>query len=147
VLIRRVLVGAAALVALLAAAPTDAQAAFTPNGTEYHPLRNAHFYGSTGSMTLVAPVTSMIATPTGRGYLLLARDGGLFSFGDSHFLGSLPGKGWCPGPAALAFAQTPKAGGYWMLLSDGQVLPFGNANPWGQPATTHAKAVAIAAAQ
>ena len=108
---------------------------------------NAHFYGSTGSMTLVAPVTSMIATPTGRGYLLLARDGGLFSFGDSHFLGSLPGKGWCPGPTALAFAQTPKAGGYWMLLSDGQIVPFGNANPWGQPATTHAKAVAIAAAQ
>ncbi|HEV7525531.1 MAG TPA: M23 family metallopeptidase [Acidimicrobiia bacterium] len=108
---------------------------------------DAHFWGSTGAMQLAAPVTSMIATRSGGGYLLLARDGGLFSFGDSHFLGSLPGAGWCPGPAAIAFAQTPHAGGYWMLLSDGQVVAFGNAKPWGEPATTNAKAVALAAAQ
>ncbi len=108
---------------------------------------NAHFWGSTGAMKLAAPVSSMIATPTGRGYLLLARDGGLFSFGDSEFQGSIPGAGWCPGPSALAFAQTPAAGGYWMLLSDGQVVPFGNAMDWGQPSTTHDRAVALAAAQ
>jgi TM2 domain-containing membrane protein YozV len=108
---------------------------------------NAEFHGSTGAMTLAQPVTSMIATPTGGGYLLLARDGGMFSFGDSQFYGSLPGTGWCPEATALAFAQTPAAGGYWMLLSDGQVVAFGNAKAWGQPATTHAKAVAIAAAQ
>jgi hypothetical protein len=89
----------------------------------------------------------MIATPTGHGYLLLARDGGLFSFGDSTFLGSIPGAGWCPGPTALAFAQTPATGGYWMLLSDGQVVPFGNARGWGQPSATHQTAVALAAAQ
>jgi hypothetical protein len=108
---------------------------------------NAQFHGSTGAMTLAQPVTSMIATPTGGGYLLLARDGGMFSFGDSQFYGSLPGAGWCPGPTALAFAQTPHAGGYWILLSDGQVAAFGNANAWGQPASTHARAVAIAAAR
>jgi hypothetical protein len=108
---------------------------------------NAHFWGSTGAITLAAPVTSMIATPNGGGYLLLASDGGLFSFGNSKFLGSLPGAGWCPGPTALSFAQTPAAGGYWMLLSDGQVVPFGNAKAWGEPAATHAKAVALAAAQ
>ncbi|MDQ1433624.1 MAG: hypothetical protein QOF59_440 [Actinomycetota bacterium] len=107
---------------------------------------NAHFWGSTGAMTLAAPVTSMIATGAG-GYLLLARDGGLFSFGNSHFLGSLPGTGWCPGPTALAFVKTPKAAGYWMLLSDGRIMSFGQAQPWGEPASTHAKPVAIAAAQ
>jgi hypothetical protein len=107
---------------------------------------NAHFWGSTGAMTLNSPVTSMIATGAG-GYLLLASDGGLFSFGDSHFLGSLPGTGWCPGPTALAFVKTPKAAGYWMLLSDGRIVAFGAAQPWGEPATTHAKPVAIAAAQ
>jgi len=98
-------------------------------------------------MKLAAPVTSMIATRNGGGYLLLARDGGLFSFGYSHFLGSLPGKGWCPGPTALSFAQTPDAPGYWMLLSDGQIVPFGGAKQWGQPATTKSPAVALAAAQ
>ena len=108
---------------------------------------NADFHGSTGAMKLAQPVTSMISTPTGGGYLLLARDGGMFSFGDSQFYGSLPGAGWCPGPTALAFAQTPHAGGYWILLSDGQVAPFGNAKAWGEPASTHAKAVAIAAAR
>ncbi len=108
---------------------------------------NARFWGSTGAMKLAAPVTSMIATSTGDGYLLLARDGGLFSFGDSHFLGSIPGTGWCPGPTALAFAQTPASGGYWMLMSDGQMVPFGNAKAWGQPSTSHHVAVALAAAQ
>jgi hypothetical protein len=110
---------------------------------------DAHFWGSTGAMALNAPVTSMISTPTGKGYTLLANDGGLFSFGDSQFLGSLPGTGWCPGPKALAFARTPNPGapGYWMLLSDGQVLAFGRAASYGQPSTSHAKAVALAAAQ
>jgi hypothetical protein len=90
----------------------------------------------------------MIATRTGRGYLLLAQDGGMFSFGDSQFFGSLPGLGWCPGPRALSFAATPNGtGGYWMLLSDGEVLPFGDAKAWGDPAATHTLAVALAAAQ
>jgi hypothetical protein len=136
-------------------APVIAMAS-TPGGRGYWLLGadggvfsfgNAHFWGSTGATTLNAPVTSMIATPTGHGYLLLARDGGLFSFGDSTFLGSIPGAGWCPGPTALAFAQTPATGGYWMLMSDGQVVPFGNARGWGQPSTTHQTAVALAAAQ
>ena len=131
--------------------------ASTPGGLGYWLLAadggvfsfgNAVFHGSTGAMKLAAPVTSMIATRNGGGYLLLARDGGLFSFGNSRFFGSLPGTGWCPGPTALSFAQTPHGtGGYWMLLSDGQVLAFGNAKPWGQPADTHAQAVALAAAQ
>jgi hypothetical protein len=135
-------------------APIVSMAA-TPGGRGYWLLAgdggvfsfgNAHFWGSTGSMKLNAPVTSMIATGAG-GYLLLASDGGLFSFGNSHFLGSLPGTGWCPGPTALAFVKTPKAAGYWMLLSDGRIVSFGQAQPWGEPATTHVRPVAIAAAQ
>jgi hypothetical protein len=131
--------------------------ASTPGGRGYWLLAsdggvfsfgNARFYGSTGGIHINSPVTSMIATRTGRGYLLLARDGGMFSFGDSQFFGSLPGLGWCPGPTALSFAPTPNGtGGYWMLLSDGQVLPFGDAKAWGEPASTHSVAVALAAAQ
>jgi hypothetical protein len=34
-----------------------------------------------------------------------------------------------------------------MLLSDGQVVAFGNAKAWGEPSTTRATAVALAAAQ
>ena len=136
------------------AAPIIAMAT-TPGGHGYWLLGrdggvftfgDAHFYGSTGAMRLAAPVTSMLATPNGTGYLLLARDGGLFSFGNAQYDGSLPGTGWCPGPAALAFARTPHAPGYWMLLSDGQIVPFGAASDYGEPSTTHTTAVALAAA-
>ena len=37
---------------------------------------------------LSAPVVGMVATPTGRGYWLIARDGGIFSFGDAAYYGS-----------------------------------------------------------
>ena len=32
----------------------------------------------------------MASTPTGQGYWLVARDGGVFTFGDADHLGSLP---------------------------------------------------------
>jgi hypothetical protein len=36
----------------------------------------------------------MAATPDGRGYWFVATDGGLFTFGDAHFYGSLGGTGF-----------------------------------------------------
>ena len=49
---------------------------------------DARFYGSTGALTLAAPITSLAATPDGNGYLLIAVDGGVFSFGDSRYEGN-----------------------------------------------------------
>ncbi len=105
------------------------------------------FHGSTGAMKLAAPVNAMIATTTGRGYLLQARDGGMFAFGDAHYVGSVPGLGWCPGAAAIAMARTTTGGGYWIMLDDGRVLAFGDAKPWGQPASSGARAIGMAAAR
>ena len=45
---------------------------------------DAKFYGSTGAMTLNAPIVGMGAAAGGSGYWLLARDGGMFSFGDGR---------------------------------------------------------------
>ena len=39
----------------------------------------------------LARTVQMTAMPTGRGYWLLGRDGGIFSFGDAHFYGSTGG--------------------------------------------------------
>jgi hypothetical protein len=39
------------------------------------------------------PICAIDSTPTGRGYLLVGGDGGIFSFGDGGFWGSLPGAG------------------------------------------------------
>jgi hypothetical protein len=34
----------------------------------------------------------MVATASGRGYYLVAADGGIFSFGDARFAGSMGGR-------------------------------------------------------
>jgi hypothetical protein len=44
--------------------------------------------GSTGALALNKPIVGMASTPSGRGYWLVATDGGTFSFGDAAFFGS-----------------------------------------------------------
>jgi hypothetical protein len=39
------------------------------------------FYGSTGNMHLNKPIVGIAAAPEGKGYWLVASDGGIFSFG------------------------------------------------------------------
>ena len=48
-----------------------------------------------------APIVGIAATPTGRGYWLVAADGGVFGFGDAEFLGNVeyvkpPDREWLP---------------------------------------------------
>jgi hypothetical protein len=42
-----------------------------------------------GAVRLNQPVVGMAATPDGKGYWLFARDGGVFTFGDASFFGSM----------------------------------------------------------
>ncbi len=42
---------------------------------------DAAFYGSTGGTTLNKPIVGMAATPDGKGYWLVASDGGIFTYG------------------------------------------------------------------
>jgi hypothetical protein len=65
----------------------------------------------------------MAATPDGRGYWLVASDGGIFTFGDAPFLGVAGALG---GPAR-AVASTSSGKGYWVVASNGTVAPFGDA--------------------
>jgi hypothetical protein len=44
-----------------------------------------------GGMPLNAPVVGMDSTPDVGGYWLVARDGGVFNFGDAGFAGSVGG--------------------------------------------------------
>ena len=78
-------------------------------------------------------------TPTAdrRGYWLVASDGGIFSFGDSMFYGSIPGIGLHPAgsgaPNSLAapiVGMVPSSAGhgYFMVASDGGVFAFGDAH-------------------
>jgi hypothetical protein len=49
----------------------------------------AEFHGSTGAMALNQPVVDMAPTADGGGYWLVASDGGIFSFPNAAFLGSM----------------------------------------------------------
>ena len=63
------------------------------------------------------------------GYWLVASDGGIFSFGYSHFFGSMGAK---PLNAPIVgMAATPDGGGYWMVASDGGIFSFGDARFFG----------------
>ena len=64
----------------------------------------------------------MAATSDGRGYWLVASDGGVFTFGDAHFIGSL-GSMVLNAPV-IGMAAGPH-GGYWLVASDGGVFAFG----------------------
>ena len=67
-------------------------------------------------MHLNRPIQAMAATADGRGYWLVAADGGVFTFGDARFFGSAASS-QAGGPPAtyVAMASAPRGDGYWLL--------------------------------
>jgi len=71
---------------------------------------------------LNAPIVGGAETPDGEGYWLVASDGGIFSFGDAGFHGSMGGK---PLNAPIVgMAADPSTGGYWEVAADGGIFAF-----------------------
>jgi hypothetical protein len=68
----------------------------------------------------------MAATPSGKGYWLVASDGGIFNYGAANFyqtkIGRVPVAGMTP-------ARDGK--GYWIARVDGTVAGFGSATDLG----------------
>jgi hypothetical protein len=81
--------------------------------------------GSMHGRALAQPVVGMAATRSGRGYWLVASDGGIFSFGDAAFHGST-GAIRLNQPI-VGMTSTPSGSGYWFVASDGGVFSFGDA--------------------
>lgn len=65
----------------------------------------------------------MEPTPSGRGYWLVAADGGIFAYGDAAFHGSTGGIKL--NEPIVAMAADPATGGYWLVAADGGVFSFG----------------------
>ena len=76
----------------------------------------------------------MAATPDGRGYWEVASDGGVFSFGDAGFHGSMGGKPL--NKPVVGMAATPDGLGYWLVASDGGIFNFGDAGFFGSAGDT-----------
>jgi hypothetical protein len=63
------------------------------------------------------------------GYHLVAGDGGIFSFGDAAFAGSIGGH-FLAQPV-VGMAATPDGGGYWEVAADGGIFSYGDAHFYG----------------
>jgi hypothetical protein len=91
----------------------------------------AHGAADLGSppVALTQPAVGIAATPSRHGYWVVARDGGVFTFGDAQYFGST-------GAIALnrpivGMTSTPSGNGYWLVADDGGVFSFGDARFFG----------------
>ena len=109
---------------------------------------DAGFYGSIPGLGLSpvdspilprlnAPIVGIVPSHDGRGYFLVAADGGVFAFGDAKFEGSCPGIGGCfSSGTGIADVMTDGTGnGYWVVSYGGDVHAFGDAVNYGGPAS------------
>jgi len=91
-----------------------------PNPSDY-----AQTYGSMAGRPFVGSMVGITSTPDGKGYWMVASDGGVFAFGDATFEGSMSGKQL--NAPVVAIAATPDGKGYWLASADGGVFAFGDA--------------------
>ncbi|MDB6027569.1 MAG: Esterase [Verrucomicrobiales bacterium] len=64
-------------------------------------------------------------TPSGQGYWIVGSDGGVFSFGDAGFYGSMGGQAL--NSPVVAICARPQGDGYWLVAADGGIFTFGGA--------------------
>jgi outer membrane protein assembly factor BamB len=93
----------------------------------------------------VAPVTvptptaetgsgSSTSTSSATGYVMVASDGGIFTFGDAGYYGSEGGTQLTK--PIVGMAATPDGKGYWLVASDGGIFTFGDAGYYGSEGGT-----------
>ncbi len=77
-------------------------------------------------------IVQMVTTPSGHGYYLVSSFGGVFSYGDATWYGSIAGRHLRTQTVALAV--TPSGKGYYLLTRAGNVFAFGDARFRGSTA-------------
>lgn len=106
---------------------------FTPDSiTAYvsHPASGQVVVTANGVNSLQNP-SMVVASASVRGYYVLGSDGGVFSFGQAPFYGSVPGLKLGHTVSAVSMATTFDQKGYWVLGQHGTVYPFGDAANYG----------------
>ena len=93
-------------------------------------------YGSpqTQGINLSKPISGIASTANGQGYWEVAQDGGVFSFGNAPFYGSMGGKPLNAPMVSidpLPIGSGNPGGGYWEVGGDGGVFSFGNVMFYG----------------
>jgi hypothetical protein len=86
----------------------------------------------------------MAATPDGGGYWLVASDGGIFSFGDAGFFGSVPTAGLgALNSSVVGIVSAADGMGYSLATAQGGLIPFGDGVAGGGLVGLRAPIVAI----
>ena len=88
---------------------------------------------------------AIVPTPDGKGYWLAQAGGGVYSFGNAGFFGSVPGLGITPAAPIVGMAATADGRGYWLVGADGGVFAFGDAPFDGSAISPPSVAVPFAA--
>jgi len=118
------------------------------NGTRwvaFAPLSAQHYDPATGCVSVTVDATGTTPTiadltgtpiaavnlpgPSGKGYWLVASDGGIFAFGDAAFHGSTGAQHL--NEPIVGMAATADKKGYWLVASDGGIFAFGDASFYG----------------
>ena len=88
------------------------------------------------SSLMVSPDSGQagVLDAAGPGYRLVAKDGGVFAFGDGFYgsAGALPLRA-----PVVGTADTASGNGYWLVASDGGIFNFGNAGFFGSAGGIH----------
>ncbi len=87
--------------------------------------------GNAGGLALKAPIVGSAITSDAGGYWMVGADGGVFSFGDAGFYGSLPTDDVTPAGPIVGIAPAADGKGYWLVGADGGVFSFGDAGFYG----------------
>jgi hypothetical protein len=92
---------------------------------------SSNYFGSLIEATGALQVSSVPSS----GYWTVASDGGIFSYGNAAFYGSMGGKHL--NAPMVAIAATPSGKGYWTVASDGGVFSYGDAKFHGSMGGKH----------
>src|SRR5258707_15894188 len=95
-------------------------------------------------MSFNETIGQIIAGLKGKGYWLMASDGGVFTFGSARFHGSTGSKHL--NAPIIGMTATPNGGGYLLVARDGGVFTFGNARFRGSTGSMHVSSPIIGAA-
>ena len=106
--------------------------------TSFCDAAGAHSNGR-ANQTLVLSYAALQEPPVTRaGYWFVAADGGIFSFGDAKFYGSMGAKHL--NAPIVGMTATPDGKGYWFVASDGGIFSFGDAKFYGSMGAKHLNA-------
>jgi lipoprotein-anchoring transpeptidase ErfK/SrfK len=110
--------------------PPEAQQA--AQGTEAPSPNTVTAYGAAPDLgpadgiPFAAALSGIAARPDGDGYWLVAADGGIFTYGDADFHGSMGGRAL--NQPIVGMAAHPDGDGYWLVAADGGIFTFGDAD-------------------